>query len=299
MATNWPNTVDAWGNKVDNVDLVMAAHVNNLQDATMAIETEIARTYRPDLKPTAPSAYDDEFETGLLDVKWTAINCATGTVDLLSVAAAKDTWDATMFAGLMALQPGRDNGGAGGHEAQAAILRQTVALGANCKIVIKVGMGSIVDAGGAGTPAIVGVLLSGVAGWNDNNYIGISMMPPCFAGPGVFAPTTFYGDVNIAGGGPGPAAMLGIAPAVVEYLMILKTANSYTFWAGNEMGAWAPASDMAGPPDAIAVVNANALTRLSLYCYWSPAAAEVNLPNPIGVFDFVRYFTNNTPLVNA
>lgn len=296
MATNWPYSADAWGNKTDFVDIVFAAHVNNLQDGVMALETEIARTYRPDLKPAAPSAYDDEFETGLLDPKWTAINCATGTVDLLSVAAAKDTWDATMYTGMMALQPGRDDDGAAGPEAEAATLRQTVALAANCKIVAKLNVGSIVDVTGAGMPGFAGFLLSGANGFNDNNYIGIKMTT-MFDG-GSFTPY-FFGDANVGGGGPGMEAFIYVQPIPIEYLMILKTGTSYTFWAGNKQGIWSPASDGAGPPDAIAVVNANALTRLSIYCHWPPAAAEVNLPNPIATFDWIRYFENNTPLVNA
>lgn len=39
MPTNFPGALDSYTNKVDGVDTVQAAHVNNLQDAVVAIET--------------------------------------------------------------------------------------------------------------------------------------------------------------------------------------------------------------------------------------------------------------------
>jgi hypothetical protein len=39
MATTFPTTVDAYTTKVNNVDTIAAGHVNDLQDATVAIET--------------------------------------------------------------------------------------------------------------------------------------------------------------------------------------------------------------------------------------------------------------------
>lgn len=39
MPTNFPTSLDSYTNKVDAVDTVQAAHVNNLQDAVVAIET--------------------------------------------------------------------------------------------------------------------------------------------------------------------------------------------------------------------------------------------------------------------
>lgn len=38
MPTNFPGALDSYTNKVDGVDTVQAAHVNNLQDAVAAIE---------------------------------------------------------------------------------------------------------------------------------------------------------------------------------------------------------------------------------------------------------------------
>ena len=38
MPTNFPTNPDTYTTKVDGVDTVMAAHINNLQDAMMAVE---------------------------------------------------------------------------------------------------------------------------------------------------------------------------------------------------------------------------------------------------------------------
>lgn len=44
MSTNFPGALDSYTNKVDGVDTVQAAHVNNLQDAVVAVETLIGAT---------------------------------------------------------------------------------------------------------------------------------------------------------------------------------------------------------------------------------------------------------------
>lgn len=41
MTTVYPGTLDSWTDKTDGVDIYYAAHVNNLQDAVEAIETEL------------------------------------------------------------------------------------------------------------------------------------------------------------------------------------------------------------------------------------------------------------------
>ncbi len=41
MPTNYPGSLDTWTDKVDGVDDVDAAHVNNLQDAVEAVQTEL------------------------------------------------------------------------------------------------------------------------------------------------------------------------------------------------------------------------------------------------------------------
>lgn len=39
MSTNFPGALDSYSTKADNVDTVSAAHINNLQDAVVAIQT--------------------------------------------------------------------------------------------------------------------------------------------------------------------------------------------------------------------------------------------------------------------
>lgn len=39
MTTNFPTTLDSYTTKANNIDTIQAAHVNNLQDAVVAIET--------------------------------------------------------------------------------------------------------------------------------------------------------------------------------------------------------------------------------------------------------------------
>lgn len=296
MTTNWPYMPDSWADKTDFADTIVAAHVNNLQDAVMAIEQEAYRTYRPDLTPASPSAYDDEFESGALDDKWTAINCSLGSVDLLDTSTNKDCYDPLTFRGLMALQPGRDLTEAG-EEAEAAILRQTVSLGTNCKIIVKLNAGLVANAASSSV-VLTGLLLSGPSGFNDNDYIGVSFEPVFLSEGMPPIPACLIGYLNINGEGPGPCSLMAPAPLACEYLMILKTGNDYSLWGGNYLGVWTPLTDGA-MPDNIRFTNSNPMNQLSLFCYWMLPSTEVNLPNPIATFDFVRYFENNSPLINA
>lgn len=39
MSTNFPGALDSYTTKADNVDTILASHINNLQDAVVAIET--------------------------------------------------------------------------------------------------------------------------------------------------------------------------------------------------------------------------------------------------------------------
>ena len=295
--TTWPYIVDTFTTKVDG-ETVQASHVNAPQSSIVAIETEEARTYRPDLKPVAPSAYDDEFETGLLDPKWTAINCATGTVDLLSVAAAKDCYDATTYQGMMALQPGRDNGGAAGIEAEAAMLRQTIAPAATCKFVAKTFGQATNQTNLAAAPELsYGLMLSGANGAIDNNFLLVGLAPlPFQMGGGSTSGAAVSGVARIGGGAP---VLLNQSGHLLDYLMITKTGNNFSAFAGDGH-SWAAMTDGTGPADnTVFAFGAGVMVRLSLVSYFLPIAAEVNLFNPITTFDFVRYFTNNTPLVNA
>lgn len=42
MATNFPTSLDSYSTKQNNVDTIAAAHVNDLQDAVVALETAVA-----------------------------------------------------------------------------------------------------------------------------------------------------------------------------------------------------------------------------------------------------------------
>ena len=44
MSTNFPSSLDSYTSKVDNLDVVIATHVNNLQSAVEAIEYKIGGT---------------------------------------------------------------------------------------------------------------------------------------------------------------------------------------------------------------------------------------------------------------
>src|SRR5262245_30938372 len=49
MSTNFPGSVDSYSTKVDTVTDVVAADVNNLQDAVVAIETLLLQRYEKNL----------------------------------------------------------------------------------------------------------------------------------------------------------------------------------------------------------------------------------------------------------
>lgn len=44
MSTNFPSSLDSYTSKIDNVDAVLAGHVNNLQNAVEAIEYKLGST---------------------------------------------------------------------------------------------------------------------------------------------------------------------------------------------------------------------------------------------------------------
>lgn len=44
MSSNYPNSIDSYSAKEDGVDVIAASHINNLQDAIVAIETELGTT---------------------------------------------------------------------------------------------------------------------------------------------------------------------------------------------------------------------------------------------------------------
>lgn len=258
------------------------------------IARRVAASELPDSKPTAPSIYDDEFDSGALDAKWTAINCSSGTVDILSTAATKDTYDAVTYTEMMALQPGRDNDSASGPEAEAAILRQTVSLATNCKVVCKIHNSATYSTANIDQSS-AGILLSGTNGFNDDNYMLISATPGRTV-DNIFT-ITAIGLHKIGGATPATLIVQSGAPASLDRLMLMKTGNDYSAWIGDGH-TWAALTDGAAPDAIRFTFGAGVMTRLSIFSYWQPPSTETNLPNPTTLFDYIRYFENNTPLTN-
>lgn len=56
MASSFPGAIDSFTTKVDGVDDVMAAHVNDLQDSVVAIETMLDKTKWQDWTPVWTAA---------------------------------------------------------------------------------------------------------------------------------------------------------------------------------------------------------------------------------------------------
>jgi len=237
-------------------------------------------------RPTSPSAYDDEFSSGTLAAKWTAINCASGTVDLLNVAADKDCYDAITYPGRMALQPGRDTAAAG-LEAEAAILRQTVTLATNCKIVARVHFNSTPDGSLSPSYPVIQLALSDADGFAGDNYFATGIVS--------LAGTTLgLGSSVIGGGAATPLTAWGTGMPL--YIMITKTGNDFSGFVGDGY-SWSALTNDATPEETVFTYGAGVMTRLTISVYFPVSAGAVNLFNPIGCFDFVRYFENNTPLV--
>lgn len=80
MPTNFPTSLDSYTNKVDGVDTVQAAHVNNLQDAVVAIETKLGNNSQ---QVNAPAGVAVPRTAGNSTV---ALNCAA-TGSAITIAA--------------------------------------------------------------------------------------------------------------------------------------------------------------------------------------------------------------------
>ncbi len=66
MSTNWPAAIDTYTDRVDNVDDVRAAHVNNLQHAMTAVQTSLGTNFgRGTAFPSSPAAGTVFFRTDL------------------------------------------------------------------------------------------------------------------------------------------------------------------------------------------------------------------------------------------
>lgn len=82
MATNFPTALDSYTTKIDNVDDVLAAHINDIQDAIVATETKVG--------------VDNSSNTSSIDYKLRNLPAQDGTTVISNLNA--DLWDGNQFA---------------------------------------------------------------------------------------------------------------------------------------------------------------------------------------------------------
>lgn len=80
MSTNYPGALDSYADKVDGVDDVLAAHINNPQDAIEAIEAELG---------TDPAG---TFATVKLRLEKAYASCYGNEIAWAQAAAVQNTW---------------------------------------------------------------------------------------------------------------------------------------------------------------------------------------------------------------
>lgn len=84
MSTSYPGAIDSYTTKTDGVDSVMAADVNNLQDAVVAVQTQLGANFDRELKYTTIA--DATIASGEITPSqgYIAVIPETGTSDTLS-----------------------------------------------------------------------------------------------------------------------------------------------------------------------------------------------------------------------
>ena len=102
MATDYPAAIDSFDTHVDNVDDVMAADVNDLNDAVVAIETELGIQPRH-TAAVAPTVNDDTaYSVGTIwtnttaDEIWICIDNTDTAAVWHNVGSAWNTWTPTI-----------------------------------------------------------------------------------------------------------------------------------------------------------------------------------------------------------
>jgi len=105
MATDYPAAIDSFDTHVDNVDDVMAADVNDLNDAVVAIETELGIQPRH-TAAVAPTVNDDTaYSVGTIwtdttnDNIWICIDNTDTAAVWHNVGSAWNTWTPTVDQG--------------------------------------------------------------------------------------------------------------------------------------------------------------------------------------------------------
>jgi hypothetical protein len=94
MATNFPTSIDSYTTKVNNVDTIDAANVNDLQDAMVQVETILGASSRrrtswtPTLtfETTAPTSITYAATTGGWYARFGSLIYMTGRVDLATLS---------------------------------------------------------------------------------------------------------------------------------------------------------------------------------------------------------------------
>lgn len=107
MTTNYPAGLDSYVAKVDGVDDVMAAHVNNMQDAIVAIETELGTQPRhtDTVAPTVNDDSGDDYSVGTIwtdttnDRIYVAIDVTAGAAIWKMIACPWTNWTPTLTQG--------------------------------------------------------------------------------------------------------------------------------------------------------------------------------------------------------
>jgi len=106
------------GAPVDAKYVVTEAH----GDLTAEVVRPQFGKYLPDTPPPSPGTYGDEFDSTIIDGKWSRSSLNLGTVDILVAPATQE--------GTMLIQPGPN-------ATWSTIFQTSVSLSANCRIVAK------------------------------------------------------------------------------------------------------------------------------------------------------------------
>jgi hypothetical protein len=139
MSTNYPGALDSYSDKTDSVDDVMAADVNNLQDAVVAIQTELGTDPAGTLTDVATRLLKSISTGGLLEFNdATTLTISSGSVTSTQNYHLVDTEGSAATDNLDTI-----NGGA---EARLLIIRT---VDSTRNVVIKHNTGNIVCGGGA------------------------------------------------------------------------------------------------------------------------------------------------------
>lgn len=87
MATAYPAALDSYTTKIDGVDTVQAAHINNMQDAIVAIETELG------INPVDIGTWTPVVKIGATTITGTATDCTYTRIGRMVMIMGTVTFD--------------------------------------------------------------------------------------------------------------------------------------------------------------------------------------------------------------